>query len=202
MQMTNSSTASARLPSTEEVQAFLTGKHVRLRPYVRGFMPRDALAQMWSAVEADGSALDLLYGRRAMPKPPTPYDTRGDLIDFVDYFKGDDKLLVLVEVIETHELAGFLWLDDMIPLFRGTVNLFFRKEYRGKVAFEAGRIFRDYCCQVLRFKSLWGLTPWRHSVAMGRWLGMKKIAVLPSFQMIDGVAMDVYVLRFEASNAL
>ena len=192
-----SSTLSAQSHS-DDVIALLTGKHVRLHPLVRGYFPRDVLALMWNAVEQDGAALDLLYGRRSMTRPATPFDTRGDLIDFVEYFKGDDKLVVLVAAND--ELAGFLWLEDMVPLFRGTVSLFFRKKYRGRVAFEAGRIFRDYCCQVLGFKSLWGLTPWKHSVVMGRWLGMKTVAVLPSFQMIDGQAKDVYVIRYEAPN--
>lgn len=175
----------------------LVGRYVRLLPLVRGFFRRDALALMWAAVEEEGATLDILYGRRSMAQT-TPFDTRGDLVDFVEYFKGDDKLVVLVEAED--ELAGFLWLEDMVPGFRGTVNLFFRKKYRGRVAFEAGRLFRDYCCGVLGFKSLWGLTPWKHSVVMGKWLGMKQIAVLPSFQLIDGQARDVYVIRYEAPN--
>ncbi len=194
MQTERLSTPSAR--RAEDLEALLTGRYVRCRQYIPGYYQRDAFYTLWKAVEEDDAALQILYGRLGREHPGTPIDTRGDLADFIEFFASDNKLIVIVEDVKTGELAGFLWLEDMVPKFKATVNLFFRKKYRGKAAFEGARIFRDYVCGALGFPTLWGLTPWKHSVAVGRWLGMKTIAVLPGFQLIEGKPYDVYVLRY------
>ena len=179
-----------------DLEQLLTGRYVRVRQYIPGFYPRDSHYRLWAKDEEEGATLQIHYGRLGLPRPATPVDTRGDLADFVDYFKGADKLICVVEALETGELIGFLWLEDMIPRHRATVNLFFTKAARGKMAYEAAGIFRDYATRFLGFRYLWGLTPWKHSAAMGKWLGMKVVAVLPSFQLIDGDLKDVYVLRY------
>lgn len=184
----------------ENLERVFTGKYVRLRQYLPGYYPRESLYILWKAAEEDGACLQIFYDKLSHPKPDTPIDTRGDLAEFVSYFNAPDKLLVIFEDLKTSDLVGFMWLSDMVPRFRATVNIFFRKRYRGRAGFEGARLFREYATRVLGFPTLWGLTPWTNSVAVGRWLGMKTVAVLPKFQLIDGVAHDVFVLRYEADD--
>lgn len=180
----------------DAVDRMMTGRYVRLRQYIRGYYGREILGYLWQLAEADGATTQILYSRLSLQRPDTPVDTRGDLVDFVSYLSGDDKLIVLVEERATGEIAGFFWLADMVPKHRATVNLFFRKHCRGKLAFEASKLFREYATQVLGFRYLWGMTPWKHSIMLGRWCGMKQVAVLPHFQLIDGEEKDVYVVCY------
>ena len=184
----------------QDIEALLTGERVRLVVYVRGFYPRDTLLRLWEAVEADGASLDILYGLRSS-KATEPVDVRGDPQDFLAYFSDEKLILLIVMTKDLGELVGFFWLSDVVPKFRATVNLFVRKKFRGRHAVEAARIFRDYAVHGLGFPTLWGLTPWKHSAVMGRWLGMKTVATLPNFQLIDGAAVDVYILKYEAIDA-
>ena len=180
-----------------EVHDPLNGRYCRIWPYLRGHYPRSLLGELWQLVESEGASRDIFYGSRAEPKT-TPIDTCGDLTDFVEYFRANRPLYLVAD--NEDRVVGFFWLDEMVQGQRATISLFFRKDSRGRLAFEAGRIFRDYCISFLGFKEIWGVTPWKQSVAMGRWLGMKTVAVLPQFQRIDGKLFDLYLLRYKAAN--
>lgn len=178
----------------------LEGKYARLVPYHRGHFPRGYLGELWRVIEAEGAALDIFYSKLAFPPSATPVDTRGDLEDFVAYFSSADRLIFHVESLDG-EFAGIFWLDEIITGHKATVNLFFRKAARGKLAFEAARLFRDFCCGPLGLTQLWGITPWKHSVALGRWVGLKTVATLPRFARINGQYLDGYVLLYEVDHA-
>ena len=181
----------------ERAGEILVGSTVRLHHYVPGYYPRGILLRLWEMIEEDGAALDIFYDHLSEKVPDSPVDTRAEISEVLSYFADPKKVIVFVDDPGTNDLMGAFWLTEIVPGFRATVNLFFRKRYRGRQAFEAGRRFRDYATDVLGFKSLWGITPWKHSVAMGRWLGMKTVAVLPHFHLVNGVPMDSYILKLE-----
>lgn len=190
--------ATSFTPSERRVSP-LEGKLSQVIPYSREHFARGYLAHVWKQIEDDGASLDIFYAKLAFP-PTEPVDVRGDVQDFIQYFASPERMLFHVEQRDSREMAGIFWLDDIILGHRATVNLFFRPGSRGRIAFEAGRIFRDFCCEQLGFLQLWGVTPWKHSVAMGRWLGMKPVAVLPRFARINGELLDVHVIRYEKAN--
>lgn len=178
----------------------LEGKYARLIPYVRGHFPRGYLGDVWKVIEAEGAALDIFYSKLAYSPTSTPFDSRGDLEEFIAYFASPDRLLFHVEEKETSDFAGIMWLDEIIPNHKGTVNLFFRMAHRGKLAFEAAKLFRDFCTGPLGLFQLWGITPWKHSVAVGRWVGLRTIAKLPRFARVNGQYLDGYVLLYEVDH--
>lgn len=178
--MTNTSTAGASSPDT------LTGALVRLWPYAPGVYGRDALYRVWKLMEDDGATKQAFWD-----------DAQGDLVSFVQMFAGPERLLLMIERIDTGTLCGCFWVSQMVPGHQAFVGMWMQRWHRGPVTVDAARLALDYVFAAGNFRQLWALTPWLSGMAICRRMGFEDVAVLPKFCR-DGEterAVHVYRLR-------
>lgn len=176
-----------------ETPAFLDryiGTQVRLWPYLRGAYAKDLLYRLWVLVEQADAFHQLFWGLHE------PEARHGDLEHFCRFFGEDSgRQLFIVESTTKDEIAGFLWLDDVVPAHRAMGSVFMAKDYRGKAASEAVRLFCDYAFTNLGLQSIWGVTPWPQAASLISGVGFERIAVLPAFAVVQGVSHDVRIFR-------
>lgn len=176
----------------------LQGEKCRIFPYRRGYLQRDTLYHAWSAVESEHAERRIFHSQLVGDEP---ISTRGDLQHFCQYFADDQArpLLICQEHGDT-SIAGLVWLEELVPDYKGMAGIFFRKKSFGAVAEEAGHIAIAYAMHVYALKYLWCRTTWRDTSAYAQRLGFKMICTLPSYYLIDGKERDLYVLRMTAEE--
>jgi RimJ/RimL family protein N-acetyltransferase len=163
---------------------------VRLLPYVRGAYPKDLLYRLWSLVAKDDAFHQLFWGLHLEESK------HGDLEHFCRYFAEDSgRMLFVVQSVNKDEIAGFIWLDDVIPGFRGLGSVCMAQAYRGKSALEAVRLFCDYSFHELGLQTIWGVTPWPAASGLITHAGFERMAELPEFALVQGKTLDVRIFR-------
>lgn len=173
----------------------LTGKHVRLWPYSRGYYPRDMVWRIWSMVERERAVKTLFWGR-FFGGNDLPVDPRGDLQDFVEIFSAkSNAILIIVTDAVKDEMAGVIWFDDIIPKYRATANIFMRQKYWGAAALEAGHLALRYLFGNFDIQYVWCFTPWKAAKVYAGSLGFKMKAVFDDYTIIEGKERDIFVLR-------
>ncbi|HMC63819.1 MAG TPA: GNAT family protein [Gemmataceae bacterium] len=183
---------------TDHVSELLEGQHVRLWPYFRGVYPRNTLASLWQVMEADQAVEKVFHAQPKYGRQETPYPIRGDLISFVRYFEPDQegtRLLLVAQAVESGEVAGMFWFDDIIIGHKANANIWYRRKFWGHPAREASRIACRYGFEVLGYQAIWALTPWRTAVAHGESMGFEPVTVLPGYLLIDDHPADLTVMK-------
>lgn len=166
------------------------GRQVRLWPYLRGAYPKDTLYRLWSLVEQADAFHQLFWGLH------TDESKHGDLEHFCRFFAEDSgRSLFIVQSVNKDEIAGFLWLDDVIPNTRAVGSVFMALGYRGKAASEAVRLLCDYSFQEYGLQALWGVTPWPQAASLITEVGFERMASLPAFAKVRGIMHDVRIFR-------
>ncbi len=168
----------------------MIGEHVRLHYYQRGVFPRATLYTLWRHVEDAGAWRQLFYAQ-----PVQDEIERGDLTEFVKYFTDPGRILFLAQSLKTDDLAGMVWFDDLVPGFKATANIFFRRRYWGAPALEGARLGLGHIFDTLKVESIWAYTPWKHAVSHAERAGMMRVATLPGYVRVDGAPRDIHVMR-------
>lgn len=166
------------------------GQYIRLWPYLRGAYAKDLLYRLWALVAKEEAFHQLFWGLHESES------RHGDLEHFCRFFSEDTgRQLFIVQSVDKDELAGFLWLDDIVPFHRGIGSLFISPAYRGKAAAEAVRLFCDYCFTNIGLQSIWGVTPWPQAAHLITEIGFERIAILPNFALVQDIPHDVRIFR-------
>jgi RimJ/RimL family protein N-acetyltransferase len=166
------------------------GQQVRLWPYLRGSYPKDTLYRLWSVVQQANAFHHLFWGLHIDEAK------HGDVEHFCRYFGEDSgRQLFIVQSMIKDEIAGFLWLDDLVPQVRAIGSIFMSPSYRGKPAIEAVRLFCDYSFTEIGMQAIWGVTPWPEAARLIMEVGFERIALLPAFASVQGIAHDVRIFR-------
>ena len=166
------------------------GTQVRLLPYLRGAYPKDVLYRLWALVQQADAFHQLFWGLHV------DEGKHGDLEHFCRFFGEDTgRHLFIVQSVNTDEIAGFLWLDDVIPETRGIGSVFMAPGYRGRAAQEAVRLFCDYSFHELGLQAIWGVTPWPQAASLISEVGFERMAFLPAFAKVQGIMQDVRIFR-------
>lgn len=170
----------------------LNGKLCRLFPYVRGHYGRNVLYNLWSLMEEDGGSEMTFHG---MPEGNhLPITIKGDLTDFVRYMSDPARILLMVQT-KDEELAGFIWFDDYVPMFKASCNIFIAKKFRGEMVDEASWIALSYMFDFYHVEAIWAVTPWSSASNHALSLGFEMISVLPEFELYKGKLNDMRILR-------
>ena len=182
-----------------EIAALLTGKHLRLLPYVRGHWPPETLVVLWRMVRDEGAQGKIFF---AGPGSTTPFPTQGDLVHFIKFFDPEPPVqrLLLIAHSAENDLAGLFWFDDFVPGHRVTGNVCYRRRYWGEPAREASRLALAYGFEVLGVRSIWAYSPWKTGIHHGEAVGMTQVATLPDFAMAGGQALDLAILRMRRED--
>lgn len=186
----NSSTvgAIANLPANS-LDRYI-GQQVRLWPYLRGAYTKDVLYRLWLLVAKAEGFHQLFWGLHETES------RHGDLEHFCRYFSEESgRQLFIMEAVQKDEIAGFLWLDEVVPSYRGIGSIFMSPAYRGKAATEAVRLFCDYIFTYVELQSIWGVTPWPQAARIITEVGFERVAVLPQFALVQGISYDVRIFR-------
>ena len=182
----------------QEIEAILTGKHVKLYPYVRGHFPPEALYSLWHLMRSQGALSKIFYGP-AYPADSPPYLMRGDLIEFVKTFEpveANQRLLLIVQsMTNPEEIAGMVWFDDLIANHRAAGSVFYRRKFWGEPAREATRLAMAWAFAVLNVVACWAYTPWKTGRRHAEAVGMKCVATLPHYILIGDAPTDLSVYR-------
>lgn len=189
--MDNSSTVGAPSPDV------LTGQTVRLWPYVPGVYGRDALYRVWKLMEDDGATKQAFWDEAC-------FETGGDLASFIKAFDGPQRLLLMIENIETGQLCGCFWVSQMVSGHQAFISMWMHKSARGASAVEAARLALQYTFAAGDFRQLWALTPWIGAGALCRKMGFVLTADLPQFchWQQNFLNVSVYRLTKEAWDGL
>lgn len=163
---------------------------VRLLPYQRCLLGRNALALLWQMVEAEGNTGDIFYAQHCADE-----SLRGDVVEFITYFSSDTRQL-LIAVRDAGEPFGLVWFDAVPGQAYALMGLWYQR-HTTTMARAATAEAMTYALTVLGYEGLRGFTPHRTAVQHVLPLGWKKVATLPRFLQITGQARDVYVLSYE-----
>ena len=161
---------------------------VRLWPYQPGVYGRDALYQVWRAMEDAGETAKTFWGGALTP------ETCGDLAWFMKMFDDGAHRLAFVERLEDHVCIGFIWLSDLVVEHQAFLSIWMSQAGRA-MAVEAGRQAVAYAFATWHVQQLWGLTPWHRAKALAAQIGFRQVATLPGFCRFPDAVYDVHVLR-------
>jgi len=181
-----------------EIETLLTGQHVKLYPYVRGYFPPETLYTLWHLMRAQGAIGKLFYGRLPSAEAP-PHRLCGDLVHFVKFFEPEEPnarpLLLVQSQKQPEDIAGMVWFDDMIPEHRAAGSVFYRRKYWGEPAREATRLAIAWAFAVLKVESCWAYTPWKTGRRHAQAVGMNLVATLPGYVVVDTTPTDLDIYR-------
>lgn len=161
---------------------------VRLWPYAPGVYGRDALYRVWKLMEDDGATKQAFWDE-AM------WETGGDLASFMRGFDGPQKLLLLIERVDTGQLCGCFWVTQMSLGHQAFVGMWMQSGARGALSVEGARLSLRYTFDVTEAKQLWALTPWPKAAALCIRTQFELVAILPDFCRWEGKDKDVRVYR-------
>ena len=156
----------------------LTGELVKLWPWARGYYKRDLLYFLWKMMEEERMT-DTIFYAKTSSKDDTPVSTHMDLIDFIAYFAGSERLLLIPTSLATGEIIGFSWYDGAVLGEYALGSMFYRKKFWGEVAKEATQLALRYGFEICGFKKVWGHSPWMASVKHRARVGFTEMAELP-----------------------
>ena len=177
----------------------LKGKTVEILPYVRGYYPRDILYNLWRSMEDDDLASAVFP--QSKNEDQAPFKLQGDLIEFVNYFSDPKRILLIVRDHIKGVIAGLHWYDDVILNFRGWANMFYKKEYWGESAYEAGQLCLDYGFNYLNYKIIYGHTPWAKAAGYAEKAGMTLLYKMPmGYLLSDGTITDMNILYIKKED--
>ena len=137
-------------------------------------------------MEHDRAGKRLFWGDRE------PETLSGDLSSLCAFIHEPRRLSFLAFGIENRDLAGWLWLEDVILGYRASVNVFMRRRYWGDAAHEAGILLCDFAREVYELPELWAFTPWLTAKRWGERIGFKCLGVLPQWAIVGGKRLDVW----------
>jgi len=149
-------------------------------------------------MEQDKAAPLLFHGQQVPDN--MIHSWQGDLTEFIGLMSAQGRLVVMVESIENNEIAGFYWMDDIIPNYRALVSIFFRKKYYGATSKEASKLFINYALNGIGFKHLWAFTPFPWAAKHAQGVGFSKVAELPGMYLIDDKPQSSYVLKIDKES--
>ena len=164
----------------------LTGSLVRLWPYAPGVYGRDALYRVWKAMEDDGATKQAFWD-------DTHPETGADLVSFVKLFSGTDRVLLMIERLDTGKLCGCFWGGQVAIGHQAFVGMWRCKEARGACSVDAARVALRYTFQVGAFQQLWALTPWRVAGVLCRKMGFEPSGILQKFCQDGPYGRDVTI---------
>ena len=167
----------------------LVGELVRLWHYVPGVYGRDALARVWQLMEADGATKQAFWDDAHLA-------TGGDLASFVCAFEGAaNKILMLVERLETGQLCGCIWVTQLVPGHQAFTSQWMHRNARGPCALEAAQLVLRGLFEVIGIRQVWAMTPWLAAGALCRRLGFTRMTILPDYCLWESGAKDVSLYR-------
>ena len=170
----------------------LVGTHVRLIPYARGGVPRETLPVLWYLIEKSGDHEKLFTAQQV---PQTPYSWRGDPTEFMAYVSDPKRLLFIVQDTKDEAVVGLWWLDDIVPGYRASANIWMARRAWGKPAREASTLGIDYAFSVLGMEAIWAYTPHQAAKRHAEAVGLTLVATLPGYILTAEGPRDVFVLR-------
>lgn len=176
--------STAGVPSPDR----LTGPTIRLWPYVPGVYGRDALYRVWKAMEDDGATKQTLWDEAHL-------EAGADLVSFVQLFNSTQRLLLMIERVDTGLLCGCFWVSQMTLGHQAFVSMWMQKGSRGAYSVEAARLALAYTFAAGAYQQLWALTPWVSAGALCHQMGFALVAVLPQFCWWPPRMKDVHVYR-------
>lgn len=183
MTMDKSSTASAS--SLDR----LTGKTVRLWPYVPGVYGRDALYRVWKLMEEDGGTRQAFWDE-------TDQATGGDLANFIKSFDGaKNRLLLMVECLDAKQLIGCIWFSEISVGHQAFGSIWMHKTARGQRTLEACLLALHYAFDSFQLRHIWSITPWSTAGILCERLGYREVTRLPEFCKRGEEFLDVMVYR-------
>lgn len=177
-----SSTAGAPSPDS------LTGPTVRLWPYAPGVYGRDALYRVWRLMEEDGATKQAFWDEAML-------ETGGDLASFVRAFDGPQRLLLMIERLDTQQLCGCFWVSQIAMGHQAFVSMWMHKSSRGPLSLDASRLALSYTFETTGAKHLWALTPWPAAGALCRTNGFQRVGTLKEFCRWGDGYKDVTMYR-------
>lgn len=193
--MEQSSTVSAP-PTNGTAKVFeesrLTGEHVVLWPYVRGYLARDLPYQLWAIMEREDILKYVFYER---PTDEIEKKSHGDLAHFIAYFSDPKKMILVAQHIASKELAGMIWVDVEKVGYRSICSGWMRRKFWGHPVREAGKMAGDYFFNCIGLQHIWGLTPWETAAKSGMSLGCDYVCALPDYFLIDGKPRDAHMIH-------
>lgn len=158
---------------------------MRLWHYQPGVYGRDALYRVWRLMEDDGATKQAFWDEADRA-------TGGDLASFVCGFEGaTNKLLMLVERLDTGKLCGCLWVTQIVPGHQAFIGQWMQQEARGAMAVEAAHLTIKGLFDVVGVQQVWAFTPWLGAGALCRRMGFTKLATLPNYCQWEGRGKDV-----------
>ncbi len=167
----------------------LTGTAVRLWHYVPGVYGRDALYRVWKAMEDDGATKHAFWDDAYLP-------TGGDCASFICAFEGaTNKILMLVERVDTGKLCGCLWVTQVVPGHHAFLSQWMQQEARGPLALEAAQMVIRGLFEIVHLRQIWAMTPWVAAGALCRRCGFERVAVLPDHCLWESGTKDVSLYR-------
>lgn len=169
------------------------GGALRLWPYLRGYMPRDTLGQLWAAVEAAGDWGRLFWWREE--EGQTPFPTQGDLVDFMEFFTDpeDPKILLIGEAMNS--LVGACWFYLRQPDGSCEGGTWIAPEWRGVFSREMVNRSLAFIQEVHDIRSVNATTPWPDARNLCLKCGFQ---LLQSIKQADGRVL--YQLRKELTH--
>lgn len=201
MQTEQLSTVSAISHNGGSKEAFdesrLTGQHVVLWPYVRGYLPRDLPYQLWSIMEKEDILKYVFYEN---PTNDLEQKAHGDLAHFIAFFSDPKKLILLSQHIQSKEWAGMLWVDVEKPGYRCLAGWWMRRRFWGEPTREAGRMACDYYFNCIGLEHIWGFTPWETSAKSSISFGFEYVDALPNYLLVNGKPRDAHVVHYAKAN--
>lgn len=167
----------------------LTGQYVRLWPYTPEAFPRDALYQVWQAIEAEHGWGRIFWWERL------PDAQKGRLAVFAAYMQ--DTIPLLVEARTRSDLVGLIWFTETFQGLRTNGNIWYAKRAWGPAADEATALATRYAHQALRLPQVWAVTPWKAARQHVLRCGFKDVATLPRYVRMHDKPMPMYFLLHE-----
>jgi len=168
----------------------LVGTRIRLWPYVRGVYGRDTLYRLWCVIEEAQAGPLLFWASQDQP------EIHSDLVAFVKFFDDPTRLLQVVTNIDSTEIIGCIWFDEIVPRYRAFGSMFIVPKFQGGTySREAMDMGLRYAFEILELKQVWGATPWLPARRLCLRSGFEVVAMLPGFTLVNGVPVDVTILR-------
>jgi len=160
-------------------------------------MARDLPYQLWLIMEKEGI---LKYVFFDSPTDAMGQKAHADLAHFVNFFSDPKKMILIVQHIESKELAGMTWFDLERPNYRCLANWWIRRRFWGPPAREAGIMSCDYMFNCIGMEHIWGFSPWETSAKSGMSFGFEYMATLPDYFIINGKSQAAHIVHYAKAN--
>lgn len=154
--------------------------------------PPNFLYGLWTLMSSDIEKV-LWYKVPLADSEPPSYSV------FESHIQKETVLFIVQDVVANGQVAGIVWFDGLQDAHRAFINVFYRKEFRGKRAIAATSKVEKSFVDAFKCKHLWAMTPWKEAKVHGLEQGYKS-QTLKDFVLIRGISHDVYMLHKEVSD--